>query len=119
MVVIRDEARIARLKKIGRILNITGIDCLGAGMLVAVVSLFSGPENSPVPIEDLFLYQFLALFLGWTFSQIGLYLAHRYIRDPRPDEVIDMSVRKVAKNGRLYHYVLPAPRVLHIPSGLF
>jgi hypothetical protein len=68
---------------------------------------------------DIFLYQLLALAVGWGLSQLGLYLGHRYLRNPRPDEVLDKALRKAArKDGRLYHYLLPAPHVLLLPSAI-
>ena len=67
---------------------------------------------------NLFFYQLVALFVGWMLSQIGIYLGHRYLRDPRPDMVLDETLRKVARNGRIYHYLLPAHHVLLIPTGI-
>jgi hypothetical protein len=58
------------------------------------------------------------LFVGWILSQIGIYLGHRYIRSPRPDEVLDQTLNKVARKGRMYHYSLPAPHVLLLPTGI-
>ncbi|MCP4415149.1 MAG: NERD domain-containing protein [Chloroflexi bacterium] len=68
--------------------------------------------------EDLFVYQLAALFIGWMLSQIGIYLGHNYIQSPRPDEILDDVLRKVARNGRIYHYLLPAHHVLLIPTGI-
>jgi hypothetical protein len=50
-------------------------------------------------------------------AQIGTYLAHRYVRSPRPDEVLDKAVKPAAGNGRMYHFILPAPHVLLTPAG--
>jgi hypothetical protein len=60
----------------------------------------------------------VALLIGWILSQAGIYYAQRFIRSPRPDEVLDDALQKVAKDGRLYHYVLPAPHVLLLPTGI-
>lgn len=106
MIVFRDEERIARLKRFSTIAS-------GVGLLVLVAGLVAGF----VLPEEYFLLQVLALPAGWILSQIGLYLAHRYLRDPRPDEVLDDALRKVARNGRMYHYLLPAPHVLLMPGG--
>ena len=83
------------------------------GALLAGLFLVFLPET-----ENLFFYQLLALFSGWMLSQIGIYLGHRYLREPRPDEVLDEVLRKVARNGRIYHYLLPAAHVLLIPTGI-
>jgi hypothetical protein len=48
---------------------------------------------------------------------MGLYLFHRYGKTPRPDEVLDEALQGIARNGRMYHYLLPAPHVLLLPAG--
>jgi hypothetical protein len=106
MIVLRDEVRIARLKKVAKYAS-------GIGFLILIAGLVLGFIN---PEEYLWL-QVLALPLGWLLSQVGLYLAHRYVREPRPDEVLDDALRKVARQGRMYHYLLPAPHVLLMPGG--
>lgn len=108
MQIIRNEKRIARLRTVSQVTSLVGMLALIAGMLL----IFFGQ------IEDVFWYQLLALFVGWLLSQVGIYLAHRYVRAPRPDEVLDEAFGGVAKNGRMYHYLLPAPHVLLLPSGI-
>jgi len=107
MEIIRDERRIARLKRVGAYLNFLGMGVLIAGLVL------------PLIIKDtrIIVFQFLAIPGGWLLAQAGIYLTHRYFRDPRPDEVLDEALRKVARDGRMYHYVLPAPHVLLTPSG--
>jgi len=106
MIVLRDERRVARLKTFAKYAS-------GVGFLILIIGLVLGFIN---PEEYLWL-QVLALPLGWLLSQVGLYLAHRYVRDPRPDEVLDDALRKVARNSRMYHYLLPAPHVLLTRGG--
>lgn len=109
MVVLRDEQRIARLRRISQYLNLAAMAALIAGL---VMIFFTNDAN-------IFLYQLIALIVGWGLSQIGLYLAHRYLRSPRPDQVLDKALRKAArKDGRLYHYLLPASHVLLMPAGI-
>jgi len=107
MIVLRDEARIARLKKIGQYASLIGFVVLIGALILGFVD----------PERYLFL-QVLALPAGWLLTQVGLYMAHRYLRDPRPDEVLDDALRKVARDGRLYHYLLPAPHVLLTQAGV-
>ena len=108
MVILRDDQRIARLKRISQITSFVGMGALLAGLFLVFL-----PDTA-----NLFFYQLVALLLGWMLSQIGIYLGHRYLRDPRPDEVLDEVLRKVARNGRIYHYLLPAAHVLLIPTGI-
>lgn len=106
MIVLRDEARIERLKKASQYISLVGF-------LLLIGALILGFVN---PERYLWL-QVAALPIGWLMSQIGLYLAHRYLRNPRPDEVLDQALRKVVRQGRMYHYLLPAPHVLLTPAG--
>ncbi|HEX6386281.1 MAG TPA: hypothetical protein VF177_16535 [Anaerolineae bacterium] len=107
MVILRDEQRIARMRRISQYMSFIGM----AALLVGLVLVFTNAEN-------VFLYQLIALAVGWLFSQVGIYLAHRYLRRPRPDEVLDEALKKVDRDGRLYHYLLPAPHVLLLPTGI-
>src|SRR5690606_30571474 len=106
MIVIRDDARIARYRKISQYTSFLGLGILVGGLVLGFVD----PERY-------FFLQVLALPIGWLLSQVGLYLARRYLRRPRPDEVLDEELGKVARRGRMYHYVLPAPHVLLMPAG--
>ncbi len=108
MVILRDDQRIARLKRISQITSFVGMGVLLVGLLLVFL-----PNTA-----NMFFYQLVALFVGWMLSQIGIYLGHRYLRDPRPDEVLDDVLKKVARDGRIYHYLLPAPHVLLIPTGI-
>jgi hypothetical protein len=107
MVILRDEKRIARLRRLSQYMSLIGLVALVIGLIMAFTA-----------VPNYFFYQLLALLVGWLFSQVGVYLGHRYVRSPRPDEVLDEAVRKVARNGRLYHYLLPAPHVLLLPQGI-
>ncbi len=107
MVILRDDNRIARMRKISQYTSLAGIAALIGGMVIA----FTNPER-------FFVYELLALMAGWLLSQVGIYLGHRYLRSPRPDESIDKEVRRAAKNGRMYHYLLPAAHVLLTHQGI-
>ncbi len=110
MVILRDEQRIVRLATIGKWANLIGMGAL----IVGLVLMFTNVEN----FTQLMIYQLTALAVGWILSQVGIYLSHRYLRRPRPDEVLDEALKKVAKNGRFYHYLLPAPHVMLTPEGI-
>jgi hypothetical protein len=110
MVIFRDEERIARMGRIAKIANFVGLGALIIGFILAFANLES--------FTNLVLYQLTALGVGWLLSQIGIYLTHRYLREPRPDQVLDDAVKKVARNGRMYHFLMPAPHVLLTPEGI-
>ena len=107
MTIFRNESFIDSRKKWGIALSVAGILVLLGGM----ISTFVADPNRYV------LYTWLTLPIGFLLSQVGLYFSHRYVRRPRPDERLDEGLDKVAKDGRLYHYHLPAPHVLLSPAG--
>jgi hypothetical protein len=106
MKILRDEERIATLKKRSQQATLAGFLLLIAGFILVFLD-----------VPNLIFYQLMALLGGWILTQVGLYLGHRYLRSPRPDEVLDEAVRPVAREGRMYHYVLPTPHVLLMPAG--
>lgn len=109
MVVIRDEKRISRLGRLAQILSFAGLGVLIAGLLLIFIT-----EDTNV-----FIYQMIALVIGFILSQFGLHYAHRYLRRPRMDQALDKAAGKFArKDGRLYHYLLPANHVLLLPSAV-
>jgi hypothetical protein len=108
MIIIRDDAKVARYKTWAPRLLLIGLLSLIGGMVI----LFVFPNN-----QNVIFYQLIAMLIGWILSQIGTYLSHRYVRSPRPDETLDKAVKPVAGNGRMYHFVLPAPHVLLTPAG--
>ena len=122
MVIIRDEKRIERLNRLSKGVSLFGIISLITGLVLALTT-GSNPDSRIAQIfggnlNAVFRVQLAALAVGWICSQIGMYLAHRYVRTPRPDEVIDQALGRVVKNGRLYHYTLPVPHVLLSSSGI-
>lgn len=106
MKVLRNDVLINRNKTISKYASIIGFVVLVGGLILGFVD----PERY-------LIVQILALPIGWLLSQVGLYMAHRYLRSPRPDEVLDDALSKVARRGRMYHYLLPAPHVLLMPAG--
>jgi len=107
MVILRDDDRVARMAKIGQYVSLISIIILLGGLLL----IFIGNENA-------ILFQLLALAVGYSLSQVGLYLQNRYVREPRADQVLDDALKHVARDGRLYHFALPAPHVLLLPTGV-
>jgi len=108
MKILRDEEQMAKLKKRSQRATLIGFLFLLGGFVL----LFLLPEDPYV-----YVYQIVALIAGFSLSQYGAYLTHRYGRSPRPDEVLDDAVKSVAREGRMYHYLLPTPHVLLTKTG--
>ncbi len=107
MVIIRDDEKVARYKRWAQRILVLGLVSLVGGMVLLFV----------LDSAQVVFYQTIALLAGWIMAQIGTYLAHRYVRSPRPDQALDKAIKPAAGNGRMYHFILPAPHVLLTPSG--
>ncbi|MFN2138637.1 MAG: NERD domain-containing protein [Candidatus Promineifilaceae bacterium] len=107
MVILRDDARVARLAKLGQYISFASIAILLGGLVL----IFIGNENAVI-------WQLVALTVGYALSQVGMYLQNRYVREPRADKLLDSELKHVARDGRLYHFALPAPHVLLLPTGV-
>ncbi|MFC2064770.1 hypothetical protein ACFLXB_06710 [Chloroflexota bacterium] len=98
---------IKRNARIGQITSITALVILGIGMYIT----FQRPE--------LFSYSLLALIVGFFLSQIGMYYGNRWGRRPRPDEILDKSLKGIGRDHTMYHYSSPTPHLLVGPSGIW
>jgi hypothetical protein len=59
------------------------------------------------------------LFIGFAVSTIGIYFANRWVKKPRPEEVLDRALKGLDDRCRLYHYLDKGPdHLLLTPSGL-
>lgn len=56
---------------------------------------------------------------GLLLSIVGIYLANRWVRPPRPETVLDQALKKFPDSFRLYHYSgLPCRHILLTPYGV-
>jgi hypothetical protein len=65
-------------------------------------------------------YTSILMVLGAAGAMIGIYLANRWVRKPRPEESLDKALKSFDDNYRLYHYPasLPCEHILLTPTGL-
>jgi hypothetical protein len=68
---------------------------------------------------DLFNYALIALISGFALSQIGMYMANRWGRSPRPDEQLDASLKGLPGDYTLYHYQTPVFHLLVGAAGIW
>ena len=107
MKIIRNDKLIQRNKKIGSWTSIAALAVLGLGMYIS----FNHTE--------LFAYSIAALLVGFTLTQIGIYMGNRYGRSPRPDEKLDAGLKGLQNDFAMYHYVTPASHLLVGPAGIW
>ena len=87
MKIIKNEKRIKRNGQIGQWTSLGALVVLGVGMYISFNR------------TDLFVYSIAALLLGFTLTQMGMYMGNRYGRSPRPDEKLDAGLRVCKMNS--------------------
>lgn len=107
MQIITNEPLIKRNARIGQGLSIAGLGVLVTGMIISFTR------------TDLFMWSLLALLLGFTLSQIGIYFGNRWGRRPRPDEHLNAALKGLDQNYTLYHYSTPTAHLLVGPAGIW
>jgi hypothetical protein len=107
MKIIKNEKLIKRNGKIGGWASLAALAILGLGMYVS----FTRPE--------LFAYSLIALVLGFTLTQVGMYLGNKFGRSPRPDEKLDAGLKGLQNEFVMYHYTTPAAHLLVGPAGVW
>ena len=107
MQIITNEPLIKRNARIGQALSIAGLGVLVLGMIISFTR------------TDLFMWSLLALLLGFTLSQIGIYFGNRWGRRPRPDEHLNAALKGLDQNYTLYHYSSPTAHLLIGPAGIW
>jgi hypothetical protein len=61
----------------------------------------------------------ILLILGASTAMVGIYLANRWIRKPRPEESLDKALKAFDDHYRIYHYpALPCDHLLLTPAGV-
>jgi hypothetical protein len=107
MNIIRNDKLIKRNSLISKITMFGGLIVLAAGLFISFGR------------ADLFWLSTIALVVGFILSQIGIYFANRWGRSPRPDELIDLSLKGLDGKFTIYHYETPADHLLVGPSGVW
>jgi hypothetical protein len=107
MQIISNEPLIKRNARIGQITSITGLAVLVLGMILSFT------------ISTAFIWSLLALIVGFTLSQIGIYYGNRWGRKPRPDEQLSAALKGLDHTYTLYHYTTPTSHLVVGPAGIF
>jgi hypothetical protein len=108
MRVIANENLIKRNRTIGQVTTIFSLVILALGLFL------SFQKN-----QQMISFSFLALLLGFIFSQVGIYFGNRFGRHPRPDEALDTGLKGLEDKYTLYHYVTPVSHILLGPAGIW
>ena len=107
MKIIKNEKLIKRNAQIGSWTSLGALVILGLGMYIS----FTRP--------DLFIYSLVALLLGFTLTQVGMYMGNKFSRSPRPDEKLDAGLKGLQNEFVMYHYTTPVSHLLVGPAGVW
>ena len=107
MIIVRNEKLVTRNNRIGKYSGIISIVILAVGMYISF------------QYQEQMAYSLLALVVGFTLSQVGIYYANRFGRSPRPDEELDTALKGLDDQYALYHYQSPVSHLLVGPAGLW
>ena len=107
MKIIKNEKLIKRNGKIGNWTSLAALGVLGLGMYISFTR------------TELFAYSLVALVLGFTLTQIGMYMGNKFGRSPRPDEKLDTGLKGLQNEFVMYHYATPASHLLVGPAGVW
>ncbi len=73
----------------------------------------------PVFVPGAATVSLILLIAGASTAMVGIYLANRWIRKPRPEESLDKALKAFDDHYRMYHYpALPCDHVLLTPAGV-
>jgi hypothetical protein len=107
MNIITNERLVRRNARIAQVSMLAGLLVLAGGMYIS----FRVPEQ--------FGLSLVALLVGFTLSQIGIYFSNRWGRKPRPDELLDQALKGLDSHYTIFHYTGPASHLLVGPAGIW
>ncbi len=107
MKVIKNEKLIKRNRQIGQWTSLAALVILVVGAVISI----QRPEW--------FNYSLIALLVGFTLTQVGMYYGNRFSRSPRPDELLDAGLKGLPGDYTIYHYASPAAHLLIGPAGVW
>lgn len=58
------------------------------------------------------------LFIGGATSMIGIYFANRWVKRPRPEDILNQALKGLSDQHRLYHYTRLGDHLLLTPNGV-
>ncbi|MDD5468563.1 MAG: nuclease-related domain-containing protein [Anaerolineales bacterium] len=84
------------------------------GMLILLVSVVLPMFNA-----DLVTASNVLMGAGLATAMLGIYYANRWVKKPRPEDILDKELKGLRNNHRLYHYSrLPCDHVLLAPNAV-
>lgn len=73
----------------------------------------------PLFVPGLASFSWMLSVAGAAIAMIGIYLANRWVRKPRPEESLDKALKSFDDHFQIFHYpALPCDHILLTPSGV-
>lgn len=101
-----NEAFIQRRAKLARWSSLIGLGVLFLGL----VASFN---------QQYFYWSLPALIIGFLLANVSGFNANRYLKEPRPDQVLVKVLRGFDNSYHLFNYTAPVPHVLLTPSHIY
>lgn len=109
MRVVTNEAHLSRYRRFSHILFFVSL----AGMAAGFFYTWTADTATSANVSCFLLPALLFMTL------ISVRMANQWIREPRPERVLEESLKGVGRRYTLFQYILPAPHVLIGPEGVF
>ena len=110
MRVVINQAKIKRNRQISHILFLVSLAGMGIGFFYTWTA---DPNAQTSQISCLILPMLMLLTL------ISVRMANTWIREPRPEDVLEQAFKGLGQKYTIFHYLLPAPHVLIGPEGVY
>lgn len=110
MKIITDQKYIDRNVKITKYITWASLGVLGMGIYLTITQKES---------TQTLIITFAALLIGFTLSQISIYMQNRWGKSPRPDELITAALKGLDDKHTLYLFKSPLPHLLVSPNGIW
>jgi hypothetical protein len=105
MKVVTDEKLIASRAKLGKRASLIGLLILLVGFIISFQ-------------QDLFLVSLGCLVIGFTVSNIGVYNANQWVKEPRADQALARGLKGFSNKFTLFNYTGPVPHGIVGPPGV-
>jgi hypothetical protein len=110
MKILSNQKYIDRNVKITKYITWASLGVLGLGIYLTITQKES---------TQTLIFTFGALLIGFTLSQISIYMQNRWGKSPRPDELIAASLKGLDDKYTLYLFNSPVPHLLVSPNGIW
>jgi len=109
MKIIRNQTKIQRNKTISQGVLYLSMAILLIGFLWSITD----PDSVQITLS----YGLIAI--AYILVQVSLYMANKWGRSPRPDEIVENSLKGLNDQFTLYNYTTPIPHLLVGPAGIW